>query len=328
MTILKTSYMGISLESPFVVAASPISSMIDRIAMAEKAGAGALVIRSLFEEQIMFEAFQLEEELAVGSESFAEALTYFPKIEHGEAREHLMWIEKTRKAVKLPLIASLNAVTPGAWTKYARQLESTGVDGLELNVYAVATELEKTGTQIEAELYEIVESVLGEVNIPVAVKLSAFYTSPVNIVRELDRRGVKAVVLFNRFLQPDIDPETESLTNEMIFSSPEELKTPLRYIALLYGRVKTDLALTTGIHSGLDAAKALLAGASVVQSASALLKNGIAYLSTMRLEFEGWMKDRGYERLEDFRGKVSQREVADLFAFERAQYVKLLLSQK
>lgn len=328
MTDLKTSYMGISLDSPFVVAASPISSMLDRIEMAEKAGAGALVIRSLFEEQIMFEALRLEQELAVGSESFPEAITYFPKIEHGEAREHLMWVEKTRKAVKIPLIASLNAVTPGAWTKYARQLESTGVDGLELNVYAVATDPEKPGAQIEAELYEIVESVLSEVNIPVAVKLSAFYTSPVNVVHELDRRGVRAAVLFNRFLQPDIDPETESLKSEMVFSSSEEMKAPLRYIALLYGRVKTDLALTTGIHSGLDAVKAILAGATVVQSASALLKNGIPYLSTMRLEFEGWMKERGHNRLDDFRGKVSQREVINLFAFERAQYVKLLMSQK
>jgi dihydroorotate dehydrogenase (fumarate) len=328
MIDLGTSYMGIRLASPLVVAASPVSSMLDRIEMAEKSGAGALVIRSLFEEQIMFEALSLEQELAVGSESFPEAITYFPKIKHGEAREHLMWVEKARKAVKMPLIASLNAVTPGAWTKYARQLESTGVDGLELNVYAVATDPEKPGAQIEAELYEIVEAVLSEVHIPVAVKLSAFYTSPVNIVHELERRGVKAVVLFNRFLQPDIDPETESLKSEMVYSSPEELKTPLRYIALLYGRVKTDLALTTGVHSGLDAAKAILAGAAVVQSASALLRNGIPYLSTMRLELEDWMKDHGHDRLDDFRGKVSQKEVVDLFAFERAQYVKLLMSQK
>jgi dihydroorotate dehydrogenase (fumarate) len=328
MTNLKTTFMGIELESPIVVAASSISSYTDRIEMAEKAGAGALVIRSLFEEQIMLEAQRLEEELAVGGEMFSEALSYFPEIKHGEAAEHLMWIEKARKAVKMPLFASLNAVTPGAWTKYARQLEGTGVDGLELNVYAVATDPEETSTEIESRHYEIVESVLSEVKIPVSVKLSPFYTSPLNVIHELAVRGVKGVVLFNRFLQPDIDPSKQTLKSEMVLSSPEELKVPLRHIALLYGRTDCDLAITSGVHSGLDAAKALLAGATVVQTASALIKNGIPYLSTMLRELEGWMQEKGYESLESFRGKLSQKEAADPFAFERAQYVKLLMSQK
>ena len=328
MTDLKTTYMGIPLESPLVVAASSISSYTDRIELAEKAGAGALVIRSLFEEQIMIEALKLEEDLSVGSESFAESLSYFPDIQHGDAEEHLMWVEKARKIVKLPLIASLNAVTPGAWTKYARQLEGTGVDGLELNVYAVATDPAKNAIEIEKELFEIVEAVRDQVNIPISVKLSSFYTSPINVIHELDQLGVHAVVLFNRFLQPDIDPISETLKNEMVFSSPEEIKIPLRHIALLYKRVKTDLAITSGVHSGLDAAKALLAGATVVQTASALLKNGIPYLSTMLRELEGWMEERGYENLEAFRGKLSQREAEDPFTYERAQYVKLLMKQK
>ncbi|OGO16473.1 MAG: hypothetical protein A2Z14_19500 [Chloroflexi bacterium RBG_16_48_8] len=328
MANLKTNFMGIQIESPIVVAASSISSYTDRIEMAEKTGAGALVIRSLFEEQIMMEAQRLEEELAVGSESFPEALSYFPEIKHGEADEHLMWVEKARNTVKMPLIASLNAVTPGAWTKYARQLEGTGVDGLELNVYAVAADPKRTSAEIEKELYEIVEAVLSEVKIPVSVKLSSFYTSPLNVVHELAKRGVKAVVLFNRFLQPDIDPLKETLKSEMVLSSSEEMKVPLRHIALLYGRIDCDLAITSGVHSGLDAAKAFLAGATVVQTASALLKNGIPYLSTMLRELEGWMEEKGYENLEAFRGKLSQRKVEDPFAFERAQYLKLLMSQR
>jgi dihydroorotate dehydrogenase (fumarate) len=328
MGSLKTTYMGIELETPLVVAASSISSFLDRIKGAEQAGAGLLVIRSLFEEQIQLEALRLEESLSVGAESFAEAVTYFPNVEHGGADEHLMWIEKTRAGTGLPLVASLNAVSPGAWTKYARQLESTGVDGLELNVYAVAADPKVSGAQLENSLFEIVESVVGEVKIPVSVKMSPFYTSVANVAAELDKRGVQGLVLFNRFLQPDIDPQTETLKQEMVYSSPEELKLPLRWVALLYGRVKADLALNTGVHSGRDAAKALLAGAQIVQIASALLENGIPYLSTMLRELEGWMDEHGYEALDDMRGKMSQKKIDDPFGFERAQYVKLLMSQK
>lgn len=328
MADLHTTYLGIQLESPLVVAASSISNYIDRIEMAEKAGAGALVIRSLFEEQIMFDALQLEDSLSVGSESFPEALSYFPDIKHGEAEEHLMWIKKTRDAVKMPLIGSLNAVSPGAWLKYAKQLEETGIDALELNVYAVATNPDKTSTDIENNLYEIVKAVKESVSIPVSVKLSPFYTSPLNVARQLSQDGVDGLVLFNRFLQPDIDPVSESLKNEMVYSTSAEIKVPLRHIALLYGRIDSDLAITSGVHSGLDAVKAILAGASVVQTASALLMNGIPYLSTMLREIEAWMDERGYATLGDFRGKLSQRDAEDPFVFERAQYVKLLRSQK
>jgi dihydroorotate dehydrogenase (fumarate) len=302
--------------------------MIDRIEMAERAGAGALVIRSLFEEQIQFDAQRFEDELSVGAGFYAEALDYFPSMEHGGPDEHLMWIEKAREAVEMPLIASLNAVSPGAWTEYASQLQSTGVDALEVNVYAVATDLEKPGAEIERELYEIVEAVRKEVEIPVSVKLSHFYTSAVHVANGLAERGVEGLVLFNRFLQPDIDPGTESLSNEMVLSSPEEMKLPLRFIALLHGRIKTDLALNTGVHSGLDVAKALLAGATAVQVASALLKNGIPYLSTMLRELEEWMGEHGYESLAQFRGKLSQKEAPDPFTFERAQYMRLITSQK
>lgn len=328
MADLMTSYMGIELVSPFIVAACSISNSIDQVEMAERAGAGALVIQSLFEEQIMIDALKMEDSLSVGSEVFPEALSYFPDIQHGEADEHLMWVEKTRKAVKMPLFASLNAITPGAWVKFAKQLEATGIDGLELNIYSAASDAQKTSAEIENNIYAIVESVLQEVKIPVAVKLSPFLTSPLNVASELDRRGVNALVLFNRFLQPDIDAATESLVNKMVLSTPEEMKLPLRHIALLYGRVDLDLAITSGIHSGIDGARAVLAGAIGVQTASALLKNGIPYLSTMLRELEGWMEERDYQKLDDFRGSLSQREHDDPYAFERAQYVNLLRSQK
>lgn len=328
MADLKTTYMGIPLESPLVVAASTISSYVDRVKMAEQAGAGALVIRSLFEEQIQFDRLRMEEALSVGEHSYSEATSYFPKLQHGGAREHLMWVEKTRKAVRLPLIASLNAVSAGGWTEYARQLAGTGVDGIELNVYAVAADPRKTGAMIEQELYQMVEAVRAEIRLPLAVKLSPFYTAAVNVAAELDRRGVNALVLFNRFLQPDIDPDGESLHNEMVYSTPAELKLPLRWAALLHGRIRADLAVTSGVHSGRDAAKALLAGATVVQLASALLQNGIPYLSTMLRELEAWMGEHGYRRPEDFRGKLSQKEADDPFLFERAQYLNLLLAQK
>ncbi len=328
MTNLKTSYMGIDLDNPIIVAACTISSMNDRIKAAESAGAGAIVIRSLFEEQIQFDALRMEDNLSVGADSFAEALSYFPQMESGKADEHLMWIEKARAEVKMPLIASLNAVSPEGWRDYAKQLASTGVDGLELNTYAVAANAKRKGADIEDELYEIVKNVKSQVSIPVAVKLSPFYTSVSNVAAELAALGADALVLFNRFLQPDIDPETESVLSEMAYSSPDEMKLPLRWVALLHGRVATDLALNTGVHSGRDAVKALLAGATTIQTASALLENGIPYLSTMLRELEGWMAEHGYESVDDFRGKLSQKKVDDPYAFERAQYVKLLMEQK
>lgn len=328
MADIQTTYMGIPLQSPLVVAACPISSMVDQVKAAEQAGAGALVIRSLFEEQIQFDALRMEESLAVASETHAEALRYFPSLRHGEAKEHLYWVEKTRRAVRMPLIASLNAASPGAWVRYARQLETTGVEGLELNVYRVSADAATPGSEIERQLFDIVEAIRAEVRIPLAVKLSPYYTSLAHVAAELDRREVQALVLFNRFLQPDIDPVKEELLSEMVLSTPAELRLPLRWVALLYGRVRANLALSTGVHSGLDAAKALLAGATVVQIASALLRQGIPYLSTMLRELEAWMDEHGYRSLGDFRGKLSQQQALDPAVLERAQYVKLLMAQK
>jgi len=329
MADLQTTYMGIPLKNPIVIAASTISGMIDRIQLAEEMGAGALVIKSLFAEQIEFGQQKINEFLSVeGRVDLPPSPTRPQSIMPIGVEEHLMWIERTREKVKMPLIASLNATSPGAWIQYARQLEQTGIDGLELNVYAVPTDPNKTGFEIEQELYEIVESVKAEVKIPIAVKLSSSYTSVMNVAVELDKRGVAALVLFNRFFQPTIDVESESLYSEMNYSTPEEVKVPLRWTALLYGRIKADLALTTGVYTGYDVARALLAGATVVQVAAALYKNGLPYIMTMLQEMEQWMANKGYHQVDEFRAKLSQKSCPDPSTFERAQYVRLILSQR
>ncbi len=327
MADLSTKYLGVELKNPLVVAASSISSYVDRVKMAENAGAGALIIRSLFEEQIALDEFRMEEALAIGAESFAEATSYFPNIEHGGSSEHLMWVEKTVKAVSMPVFASLNAVSPGTWTTYAKQLADSGVAGLEVNYYAVPTDPSQPAAAIEHTLLEIVERIKAEVSLPLAVKLSPFYTSPAHLIAELEKRGVAGVVMFNRFLQPDIDPDTESLVNEMVLSHNLEMKLPLRWTAILYGRTKLDLALNTGVHTGRDVVKGLLAGATIVQVAATLIRNGIPYLSTILLDLQNWMDEKGYESIDDFRGNVSQKNTKDPFAFERAQYMHLLTSQ-
>lgn len=328
MADFSTTYMGIPLKSPVIVAASTISGMIDRIQVAEDIGAGALVIKSLFEEQIQLDPQQLHDFLIEGSKLAQVPKSPLSSTMPKGVEEHLMWVERTREKVKMPLIASLNAVSPGNWVRYAQHLEQTGVDGLELNVYSIPTDPHKTGAQIEQELYDILDSVRAEVKIPVSVKLSQSHTSVMNVATELDQRQAAALVLFNRFLQPTIDAEHESLYNELTYSTPEELKIPLRWTALLYGRVKADLALTTGVQTGQDVAKALLAGATVVQVAGTLYKNGIPYISTLLQDLESWMTGKGYQSLTDFRGKLSQQNCPDPAAFERAQYVKLILSQR
>jgi len=329
MADLSTTYMGVPLKNPVIVAASSISNYVDKVKRAEEIGAGGLVIRSLFEEQIHHDEMTMADFLERAANISPEIQSsFYPPVEHGGPREHLMWVEKTRRAVNMPIFASLNAVSPGAWTSYAKQLEETGIAGLEINYYVVATDPDVPGSDLEKALLDIVGAVVSEVKIPVSVKLSPYYTSTPNVVRELEKRGAKAVVLFNRFLQPDIDIDEEAITNSMVYSTPLEMKVPLRWVALLYGRTGLDLALNTGVHSGRDVAKAVLAGASVVQVASACLKNGLPYISTMLLELQGWMDEKGYASLDEFRGKVSQKNVPNAFGFERAQYMQLLMSQQ
>jgi dihydroorotate dehydrogenase (fumarate) len=329
MANLSTKYMGITLKNPLIVAASSISNYVDKIEKAEALGAGALVIRSLFEEQIQHDAMTMQDFLERAANISPEIQSsFYPPVEHGGPREHLMWVEKSRRAVSMPIFASLNAVNPGTWIEYAKQLEETGIDGLEINYYMLATDPDIPGSEIVKALVEIVAQVKDTVSIPVAVKLSPFYTSTAYVIAQLEKAGADAVVMFNRFLQPDIDVEAEALSNTMAYSTPAEMKLPLRWIALMYGRTKLDMALNTGVHTGKDIAKAVLAGASAVQVASALMQNGLPYISTMLMELQGWMDEKGYDTLDDFRGKVSQKNIDDPFGFERAQYMALLMSQQ
>ncbi len=329
MANLSTSYMGIALKNPVTVAASALSSKVDNILRAEEAGAGALVIRSLFEEQIRHEIGELDEALSQGADSYAEALSYFPAIAHGEAKEHLFWVERTRSATSMPLVASLNAVSPGGWVKYARQLADTGVNGLELNYYRVEADIEHDGAAAEQQMLDIVAAVRAEVELPLAVKLSPFYSSVGNVIQKLEGCGVNAVVLFNRFLQPEIDPDKETVLHEMTYSTSAEMRVPLRWIGLLYGNLSLDLAANTGIMEARDVVKALLAGATVVQVASTLFRNGIGHLSSLVNGLNAWMDSKGYAAVEDFRGKLSQQGFeGDPVMFERAQYLDFLMSRQ
>jgi dihydroorotate dehydrogenase (fumarate) len=326
MAELSTTYMGLRLPTPLVLASSSLSNKVENFQAAEAAGAGAVVLRSLFEEQIEAAQSALDEELSRGSESNPEARSYLPPQRIGP-REYLHLVERARKAVKIPVIASLNCCAPGSWSAYAAQLERAGAAALEVNVYEVGADAAVSGDELERRHLEIVRSVRETVKVPVALKLSPFYTSLAHVARRLDQAGVNALVLFNRFLQPDIDLDRMAIHGSMQLSHPGEMLLSLRWIAILHGRVGADLAASTGVHDAAGVVKQLLAGAQVVQLAAALLKNGVSYLAALRDGLEEWMERKGYGELADFRGILSQKESEDPGAFERAQYVNLILSQ-
>jgi dihydroorotate dehydrogenase (fumarate) len=326
MADVATKYLGLDLPSPLVLASSSLSNRIDALQAAEGHGAGAVVLRSLFEEQIESVQTALDEAQERGQDSNPEARTYFPPQRVGP-HEYLALIEKAKKALKIPVIASLNCAAPGSWSGYARDIERAGADALEINIYAVEADPAVSGVEIEQGHVEVVQSVHAAVKIPIAVKLSPYYTSTAHVAQQMVAAGAKGLVLFNRFLQPDINLEKLAPQVGMNLSAPSEALLPLRWIALLYGRVNADLAASTGIHDAQGAARQLLAGATVVQVASTLIKNGVPHLGRMRAELESWMDKRGYGTLDDLRGTLSQKQVLDPAAFERAQYVHLILSQ-
>lgn len=327
MADLSTTYLGLALPSPLLLASSSLSNRVENFQLAEECGAGAVVLRSLFEEQIEAADTALQEALAQGEGLGAESTrSFFPAQRIGPV-EYLQLVARAKRAVRVPVIGSVNCVAAGSWSGYARQVEEAGADALEVNLYAVQADPEVSAAEVEARYEEAVASVLGAVRVPVAVKLSPYFTSLAHFVRRLDRLGVKGYVLFNRFLQPDISLERMSLVNVMPPSTPHEMLPALRWIALLHGRTPADLAASTGVHDAAAAAKQLLAGATVVQLASALLARGIPYLREVRQGLEDWMDGRGFSALADFRGTLSQRVIRDPGAFERAQYVHLLLSQ-
>jgi dihydroorotate dehydrogenase (fumarate) len=326
MADLTTEYLGLQLPSPLVLASSALSNRIENLEAAEGHGAGAVVLRSLFEEQIEAANTELEEASQRFSESNPEARTYFPPQRVGP-HEYLSLLQRAKKAVRIPVIASLNCCAPGSWTGYARQIADAGADALEVNVYAVEADPSLPGSEVERRYVEAVAAIKAAVKIPVAVKLSPYFTSLANVVAQLEQTGVAGVVLFNRFLQPDISLERMAPASVMSLSSPSEALLPLRWIGLLYGRVRLDLAASTGVHDSAGALKQLLAGATVVQLASTLSRNGVPHLGKVLNGIEEWMERRGHSSIEEFRGTLSQKQISDPGAFERAQYVHLILSQ-
>lgn len=326
MAELSTSYLGIPLRNPLVASASPVSKKLDAVLRLADLGIGAIVVYSLFEEQIQHEIKEMDHFLSRATNAHPEALDYFPSLgEYNQGPElYLSYLSTVRKAVKVPVLGSLNGCTPGGWTEWARRIEETGVDALELNVYAIPTDPSITGVQMESQLVELVSQVVSKVKIPVSVKLSPFYASIPNVVRRLGEAGAKGVVLFNRFLQPDLDPENLSVVTAGRLSDSDDLYLPLRWTAIMYGKVEPQIALSSGIHSGRDLLKALLAGAQVGQIASEILANGIRRVPEILNELAIWMDDQEYASVDQLRGSMSQRKVVEPYAFERAQYMRAL----
>lgn len=328
MANLATRFMGLTLGNPIIAGASDLTGNLDSIKRMEQTGVGAVVLKSLFEEQIQLERFRLEEDLHAGENVYSEMTSIFPKLEHAGPSEHLMWVKKTKQAVKVPVIASLNATEPTTWVEYARRLADQGVDALELNFFAVPRDFEQAAAQVEQRQLDAVRSIRQAVSIPIAVKLSVFYTNPLAFISRLDKEGISGLVLFNRFFQPDINVDSERMALPFNFSAQADNRLPLRFAGLLHGKVKADVCASTGIMTGPDVAKMLLAGACTVQVVTTLYKNGVKALATMRQELERWMDARSYSSIEAFRGKLSAEKTSDPWAYTRAQYVKMLLNPK
>jgi dihydroorotate dehydrogenase (fumarate) len=328
MVDLTTKYLGLSLKNPLVASASPLSKKVESSIRMEQAGVSAIVMYSLFEEQIIRESLKLHADLTRGTDSFSEALTYLP--DYGlysiGPEKYLEVLEKTKRAVSIPVIGSLNGATPGGWTEYAKKIEQAGADALELNMYDLATDPEISAARLEDRYISLVSDIRKEVRIPLAVKLSPFFTSLPNFARHLVEAGINGLVLFNRFYQPDFDLEELEVTPNLVLSNSHELRLPLRWIAILYGRVTTDFALTSGIHTPEDVVKSVMAGASVVMTASAMLHDGINHASVLLDGMQSWMMEHEYESVQQMKGSMSQKSVADPAAFERANYMAVLSS--
>lgn len=327
---LSTTYMGLKLRNPLVASSSPLSYKVEGVCKLEEAGVGAVVMHSLFEEQITMESQQLDYFLTHGTESYAEALSYFPDLGDYNVGpdEYLNLIRKAKESVDIPVIGSLNGVSAGGWVKYARMIEQAGADALELNIYYLPTDTEMAGTTVEQAAVDVVKAIRQEVSIPLAVKIGPFYSSIPNMAKQLAEAGANALVLFNRFYQPDIDIENLEAVPHLVLSNSDELRLPLRWVAILYGRVPVDLAITSGVHTYQDVLKGLMAGARVTMMASELLENGVERIGQILQEMQTWMEEHEYSSVQQMIGSVSQRKVAEPAAFERANYVKILGSYR
>ncbi len=325
---LSTTYLGLKLKNPLVPSSSPLMRHLDNLKRMEDAGAAAVVLHSLFEEQINQESHTLDAYLTQGIESYAEALSYFPEASEYQTGPNL-YLEHIRSAkasLEIPVIASINGVSTGGWVRYARDIQDAGADALELNVYYLPTDPLMTSSEVERLYVDILTDVKSVVQIPVTMKLSPYFSSIANMAYRLTVAGADGLVLFNRFYQPDLDLDNLEVIPNLKLSSSSELRLPLRWIAILYGRVKADLALTTGIHTVTDVLKGVAAGAAVTMVASELLKNGINRLMVLRQGMEAWLVEREYESLQQLRGSLSQINCAEPAAFERANYMRVLSS--
>ncbi|HEX9118515.1 MAG TPA: dihydroorotate dehydrogenase-like protein [Anaerolineae bacterium] len=327
---LTTRYMGLTLKHPIVPSASPLPRSVSAIRKLEDAGAAAVTMYSIFEEQIDMQALVLHHFLEQGTYSQAEAMSYFPSYDEYRTgpEEYLELISRARAAVEIPIIGSLNGVTLGGWTSYAQKIEQAGADALELNVYYIPTNTIQTSAQVERMYLDILEEVKAHVHIPVAMKLSPFFSALPHMTLALDQAGADALVLFNRFYQPDFDIEELSVRPNLILSDSHELRLPLRWVAILYGHVKCSLALTTGIHTTEDAIKAVMAGADVANVCSVLLHEGVGKIGELVTGMSEWLEAHEYESLAQMKGSLSQRACPEPAAFERANYMKALTTYK
>ena len=327
---LTTTYLGMTLRTPLVPSASPLSSDVGNIRRMEDAGAAAVVLYSLFEEQLTSDRYELHHHLTQGTESFAEALTYFPEPTrfHLGPEGYLNHIRAAKEAVEIPIIASLNGVSVGGWTSYACQIEQAGADALELNIYHIPTDMEQTAADVERAYLDILTAVKSVVSIPVALKLSPFFSNMANMARRFDDAGANALVLFNRFYQPDIDLENLDIRPHVLLSTPQALRLPLTWIGILYGRIRADLAATSGIHDPADVLKMLMVGARITMLCSVLLERGIDHVRTLEAGVREWMERCEYESVRQMQGSMSQQNCTNAAAFERAHYVSALHSYK
>jgi dihydroorotate dehydrogenase (fumarate) len=329
MNKLKTMYMGIELNNPIILGASNLVTDLDNLKKVEELGAGAIVYRSLFEEQIQLESFQLDERLNEFNDLYAEMVQIHPNIEHAGPDEHLLNIRKARESLSIPLIASLNAINNDTWLKYAKLISETGVDGIELNFYQIPLDSNKSAKDIEDTQINILKEIRQNISIPISVKLSPDYSNILNFIKKLDKARADAFVLFNSFFQPDIDVISEKHIKTSHLSNVGDYKKSLRYSGLLFENIKADVCSSLGIFSGEDVIKLLLSGATCVQVVSTIYKNGLTQINNMKRELEDWMDIKNYKSIDEFRGKLSKnRLTGNPFIYKRAQYVDLLLNSE
>ena len=326
MTDLSTTYLGLELKNPLVASASPLSKKVENAKRLEQAGVSAIVMYSLFEEQIIHESLELDHYLTRGTNSFAEALTYLPDLATyniGPER-YVGHVSALKKAVSIPVIASLNGVSKGGWVRYARLMQEAGADAVELNMYYLPADLDLTGSQLEDNYVDLVAEVKSAISIPLAVKLSPFITSLPNFARRLVTAGADGLVLFNRFYQPDFDLEELEVVRTLKLSDSRDLLLPLRWISILYGKIDADFALTSGVHTAQDVLKSMMAGARVAMMASAILQDGYEIIPAILTGLQAWMETREYTSIKQMQGSMSQQSVAEPAAFERSNYIQIL----